>query len=356
MSADPDTAAVLPPLSQQGPNADTAPVGAAAPAKSGLRDIHVACLIGKKPIRTYPWVAPSLSSFNRIKRLASVTYISDGTLSGADVAATPLTGVVVEPSQEEIVAEFLAKYPHIAHVRKLDFTWRKLIDPPLICKTEFVLLCDSDIFVRGGVSIPTPSDRGSIVYLREDIPAYKAKAFSVFREPIVRSCNAGFILYRPSEIDFEFLEFVCKRYIPNMQYLWWSEQFAWAVLAARMPFPAYWEGASARVVSGLASRTDAEMSENVVRWLPRKQPIQSESDLLKYAGSAPVVHLAGNGKPFFAAISTAETPLRDAQLAYSPDRPLGRAEQAILAMRLLYKNTRDRIGERRQAPQAAAER
>ena len=51
----------------------------------------------------------------------------------------------------------------------------------------------------------------------------------------MKSFNSGFVLFSPNDVDFDVLEYVCKMYIPNFSYLWFSEQFAWALLAARQP-------------------------------------------------------------------------------------------------------------------------
>jgi hypothetical protein len=308
-------------------------------------EVQIACLLGKRPIYSYPWVPASLSSFKKIENIAQIFYVSDGSLERHDIDETLAGSVLFDPAQEQIVSDVLVKYPNLSRVRKIDATWRKLVDTSIMCKSHYVLLCDSDLFVRAPVRVPIPQ-KGSIIYLREDVPAYLAKAYAVIREPVVKSFNSGFVLFSPNDVDFDFLEYVCKLYIPNFSYLWFSEQFAWALLAARQPSPCFWRGDSARVVSSLGGRTKHEISNDVVKWRMRKNPVKSEADTLYYADNAPVVHLAGTGRVFFKVLSDPlDGVTENLELAYSPDSCLGPLERVILSGRLLAKNIKHRMHE-----------
>jgi hypothetical protein len=317
-------------------------------------EVQIACLLGKKPIYSYPWVPASLSSFKKIVNIAQMFYISDGSLDPRDIDETLAGSVVFDSTQEQIVSDVLAKYPNLSRVREIDFSWRKIVDTSIMCKSRYVLLCDSDLFVRAPVRVPIPRKGGTIIYLREDVPAYLAKAYSVIREPVVKSFNSGFVLYSPDDVDFDFLEYVCRMYIPNFSYLWFSEQFAWALLAARQPSPCFWRGDSARVVSSLGGRTRHEISNDVVKWWMRKIPVKSDVDTLYYADNAPVVHLAGTGRPFFKILlDPLDGSTENLELAYSPDSCLGPLERVILFGRLLARNTKHLIRETRSIKSSA---
>jgi hypothetical protein len=309
-------------------------------------EVQIACLLGKKPIYSYPWVPASLSSFKKIENLAQIFYISDGSLERHDIDETLAGSVLFDPAQEQIVSDVLAKYPNLSRLRKVEFLWRKIVDTSIMCKSRYVLLCDSDLFVRAPVRVPIPQRGGVIIYLREDVPAYLAKPYAAIREPVVKSFNSGFVLYSPNDVDFDFLEYVCKMYIPNFSYLWFSEQFAWALLAARQPSPCFWRGDSARVVSGLGGRTKEEITNDVVKWRQRKIPAKSEADVLYYADDAPVIHLAGTGKPFFKILlDPLDGATENLELAYSPDSCLGPLERVMLSGRLLAINIKQLMHE-----------
>jgi hypothetical protein len=309
----------------------------------------IACVVGKKPIYDYPWTPHALATFRNITNASKILFVSDGTLEESDRDSTPIPSAVIEPAQEEIVAERLAPYPHLKRTRDVALCWRKLVDVAIISQSKWVLLCDAaDIFVREKVTIPVPSE-GSFTYIREDIPGYHAKTFSAFREPIVKGCNTGFVLFRPEDVDLEFLEYICEHHLPNLRDLWWSEQYAFGLLAARTR-PRYWIGTQVRVVSGLGMRSDEEMSADVVKWWAPKKRVMSDAELSPYLGNAAVVHLAGTSKPFYRAamepIPSSDPPL---SLSSKEDRALNFGEQILFSMRLAYKNTTQFVSEKRHA-------
>jgi len=305
--------------------------------------IQALSLMGVKPYKTFPWVKVCLPSLNRINGLSRLQYINDGSI---DSDSPPeLLDRLKSAHQEEVVRAAIAKWPNIQRVRDRDFSWRKLIDATLISeKGTAILLTDSDVFVRKPISIEPPKHSEYFIYLREDIPAYRGKWFTPILEPLVLSFNSGFVLFTRESVDFEFLEYFCRRYIPDQEFLWWSEQLAWAALAARCPNRYFWAGSDARVISGLCSRTDAQMSANKVYWNPPKKRMTTGAQLCSFSGEAAVLHLAGNGKSLFRALGPGTDEGQAISLSFNHDETIGARQRMLLAARLLAVNVRNRHG------------
>lgn len=295
-------------------------------------------LLGRKVLK-HPWTGPCLQSFRRISP-AGVMVLSDGTLEEPEIEDyLGNFGVSGNPvaNQEEIVAEALAPYPALADIRRRDFSWRKIIDAPLIGSAD--LFMDTDVYIRRACVRPHPAAR-EIVYLRDDVPAYRGGWTAVFQEPMVLSCNSGVVMFSSDAIDLDFLDHCARRYFLGLRYPWWSEQMAWSLMAARLPRRSFFDGRDARSVNGTGTRSDADMSRNVSRLISRRKYIQSQEELQQLSGSAAVVHMPGNTKPFFEALLPGDDDSRQS-LRVVPDHPVNGWLKAALAARMLARGASD---------------
>lgn len=295
-------------------------------------------LLGRQVLK-HPWTGPCLQSWQRISP-DHVIVISDGTLEYAEIVDyIGKLGVRGYPiiNQEEIVADALARYPALAAIRRQDFSWRKIIDAPLLGATN--LFMDTDVYVRRACVRPSLAAQ-EIVYLRDDVPAYRGRWTAVLQEPMVLTLNSGVVMFSSDAIDLGFLDHCAKRYFLGLRYPWWSEQMAWSLMAARLPARSVFDGRDARSVNGTGTRSDADMSRNASRLISRRQYIRSGEELQQLAGSAAVVHMPGNTKPFFAALLPGDDDNKQS-LRVIPDLPVSGWLKAALAARMLARGASD---------------
>jgi hypothetical protein len=308
---------------------------------------QIVTLLGAWPL-THPWVVPCIESWRRIRdALSTIVGISDGTLTekaAQGLKALPIPICCAPQEQEDLVDEALERYPTLRLIRKADLTWRKLLDASIIMsrRGRTSLLIDTDVYVRRPVHIYPHNDQRSLVYMREDISAYRAAWMVAFREPMVVSFNAGLVLFNPKMIDLGFLEYAAARYIVRLKNYWWSEQLAWSLIAGRAEERFYWNGDSARVVSGFLTRSPEEISRNVVKNISRKKLVGSPSEMKLYCGDAPVIHMAGRGKRWYEAILPGDDGAESIPLEAHEDSLLDWNSKLKIAVRLFAKGCYDR--------------
>lgn len=240
------------------------------------------------------------------------------------------------------MARALSSFPFLARLRQRDISWRKLIDTVVTQRDKGrILLIDTDVVVRRWVSLP---QENGIFYTREDIPAYRGSWSLPLQVPLVLSFNSGFVLFDPADVPLHFLETLCRRYFLRLGFTWWTEQAAWAALAARLPARFRFKGTSACTLSGLATRTPEEVRSNRVRFLSSPQRLNGQQ-LAAQAGTAPVVHMSGMAKHHFQAIcegSEADPPsAAPTALVGELDEPISLPQRLVLAARLLALNIKD---------------
>jgi len=300
-------------------------------------------LIGPWPLQ-HPWVADCVRSWGLIEGCADeILLLSDGggALTSEALSVLPRSlRFRIELDQEQRVAVALEAFPALRQIRKEDLTWRKILDVAVIgADLQRVLLIDTDVLIRRPVRLP---EGNGLHYLREDVPAYRAHWSMPLREALVLSFNAGFVLVRPAAIDLPFLDYAVRRYFAVLRNKWWSEQSAWSLLAGSHLEPRFFDGKSACVLSGFATRSPQDVRANRVKFLSSKQRLTAEQ-LIAQAGSTPVLHLSGLSKQHFHAIQAGgELKLPsggDAVLLLSHrDRPLASLTKLLLALRLLLLN------------------
>lgn len=314
-------------------------------------------LLGKWTVQQ-PWTLPCLKSWHRLLGTSGALWlVSDGTLGEEEIAQLrdqlPGLKIRVLPEQEQRVAEALAPFPALAALRKDNLVWRKLIDFSLTrgpgCDS---LLCiDTDVFVRRPAALTAGAGGGSLgmIYMREESPSYHGKWRAAFREPMVLACNSGFLLFQPETIELAFLDYIVRNYLQDLPNYWWSEQFAWSMLAGRSTCPRYWEGASASVITGLLTRTPREILENRVKFLSGRTLVKNSSQILDYCGDIPVVHLAGMAKRFINAVLPGSDADEPALLKTRIDRPLRLGQNSLSPVGFCSRRS-GRSGVTRVAP------
>jgi hypothetical protein len=293
-------------------------------------------MLGKWPL-SHPWVAPCIRSWARIKDVDGLlTILSDGTLDDSDQIELPGLDVRLDArAQEDAVSEGLKRFPALREIRQKDLTWRKILDTVLCpCDNDLLLLIDTDVYVRRQILVDAGRFDPAIVYMREDIPAYNGHWSAPFREEMVLSFNAGFVMFRRSSVDLAFLNHVASTYVLGRENYWWSEQLAWSMVAGRSPRRYYWDGDSARVISGFGTRSETEISNNSVKMFSKYGSIQSSQQMVALSGRAPVIHMAGWGKKHFEALLPGDDTQEVCTLSARSDKLLNPAEKLQIAARL----------------------
>lgn len=304
---------------------------------------HIVTLLGQWPL-SHDWVPICMKSWENIQGIAKeINVISDSSLESLTSfpSYTERLGLPIKYSSDNIVKveNVLKSYPALATIRALDLTWRKIIDPVILFPHyQKILLIDTDVIVRRPVILPNKS---GIFYLREDIPAYQGSPIIPWKFPIVKSFNAGFILFEPRTIDLNFLEKVVSKYFLNLKNFWWSEQLAWSLCAGRLPQRFIWKGKHCAVLSGFNTRNSLEISSNVVKFFSSKKVLNAQ-EIYNIAGDAIILHLAGQGKHHWE-----EFPIcfdsKAVELEYELDPLISLFWKMAISFRLLIKHLTTRV-------------
>lgn len=315
---------------------------------AGTSEIKLVSLIGKWNIQ-HDWVGRCINSWSLVENCSPhITLLADTAAGLTQEDLEPLNSrasLDLVPSQEILVQESIRSMPYLAHMREHDLTWRKIIDATIIMRItcERMLLIDTDVLIRQPIRLPVQQ---GIFYLREDIPAYRAKWLLPLKENIVKSFNAGFVLVDPSTIDLSKLESWSEQYFYKLKNKWWSEQACWSLIAANQPNRFFFEGRSACCLSGFDTRSPSDIARNQVKLFSSKSKLQG-AKLKLQAGDAAVIHMSGLSKHFWRDLdshqqfkSKAHVPL---VLKYKHDSLPGPVFRVLLAMRLLILAVLDGI-------------
>jgi hypothetical protein len=185
------------------------------------------------------------------------TIHDDGSLTPHDLerlhAALDPCRIVSAGEADALASEALAPYPNCRAFRGTTRMARKLFDPSLVARKNFIQ-CDSDVMFFKPFRFPPPAALGShrAVFLQDIGEFYCIRYWHLLRglvPPVLRGINAGFF-YWNQDLDLEFLEAVLGS--PAVRSRWkihHIEQFSWALLAYRAN-AAMWDATQMKVVTG----------------------------------------------------------------------------------------------------------
>jgi hypothetical protein len=199
--------------------------------------------------------------------------------------------------QDEINS-VLERYPSIKRQRDLCVFYKRIVDFS-ICFSDYdrILSLDTDIGVIAPVQLP--SSLPDFAFCVDDVPGYSADPKVVFETKLVTGLNAGFLIFRPSLIDFDFIEYVTDKYIKHGKINWWSEQTCWALIAGHLCKDVQvFSSNSVAIISGLNKRNINRIRANRTSYIVPSKKIKDLRYIQEIIGDAKVIHFAGPGKPW----------------------------------------------------------
>ena len=248
------------------------------------------------------WVRPCIESWKNILNIDrnELHLIPDNHLNNEDEKEFSSLGFKVhnDVAIQESIDNFLCDYPTLKEIRKLDLTWRKLLDTSILfAHHSKIVLIDTDVLVNHECILP---EKGvDIAFMMEDIPAYRGNWKIVWNHKLVPAFNAGLVIFQPAKVDFSFLEYIVKKYIIGCKDYWWSEQLAWACIAGKSVNRFVFDGKQSRVVSGFQKRTPKEVLQNKYSYFGKRGTIDSFENFLPFIEGSSIIHFAGLGKKWF---------------------------------------------------------
>ena len=271
-------------------------------------------------------------------------FVSDGTLNAEQKREIEILSggkfFNTDFFQEEINS-LLQKYPSIKEQRNSCIFYRRIIDFSIYFSDyDYILSLDTDICIT--VPVKLPPSLPDFAFCVDDVPGYSAAPKVAFETKIVTGLNAGFLIFRPSLIDFDFVEHVTNKYIKHGKINWWSEQTCWALIAGHLCDDVrVFSPSSVAIVSGLKKRSLNDIKANKTRYMTPSKTIKDLRYIQEIIGNAKVIHFAGPGKPWIKPIMEN---IVDRSLEKDPETlgldtisPLPWNEKALLFSRLLIQ-------------------
>lgn len=203
----------------------------------------VRTLIGHKQVDVGLRCLGSLLSYS--SEPISLVVHDDGTLTSADRArfTHELDGVSIlsRAEADAVVLPLLNRFPNCTKYRRRHPLALKLIDTALI-ETADLAYCDSDIlFLKPFTHLYSwPGGSGAAVFMQDTQEAYSLypwHAHPLGKIKVPQRINSGLILFRSSEYDLDFLEWLLGQ--PQLEHVFekrphWIEQTCWAALGRRV--------------------------------------------------------------------------------------------------------------------------
>jgi len=204
--------------------------------------------------------------------------------------------------------------------------------------------------VRAPAILP---DVSGMTYMLNDTASFQGRPDLPLRVPLPRSLNAGFLLFNPANVDFDFLEWLGAKFFRRFNHGWLVEQTAWAALAGREKQPHFWSANDARNISGFTTLTPTQIGEHEVR-LFGSRCLAPQDDLPSYAGDARILHFSGMSKHSWSAFQglvdeSLESDSRNAEeMHVLPDSMAGAFWRVAISLRLGTDLARDGINKFRK--------
>lgn len=236
-------------------------------------------------------------SWSRAAFAESIHVVSDGTLVEGRVESFDggiLKAVPPEECEARVRSE-LKNLKSLQEMRKRSVMYRKVVDIPLWFRDEpRIAYVDTDIFFLRPVLAPD-GDHDLLMGV-DDATSYSGSWRIATEQRALPGLNAGFLIYKPGMIDFEFLDFLARRYFLQSRSSWLAEQPIWAILMAKWEKTGLFDGRDVRVIGGLGKRSRKEILDNQFVWLRKGKAAKNESEVRPLIDGAAVAHLAGSGK------------------------------------------------------------
>jgi hypothetical protein len=289
------------------------------------------------------WVNQCVESWKKIKNAQRGYYLlPDSNLKAADESQLQNLGFEVFSSQDKqkAIVDFLKDYPSLSRIREVDVTWRKLLDTTILLRgIGPIVLIDTDVLVVNNCTLPVGNF--DICYMREDIPAYRADWKIVWKEKMVPAFNAGMVIYNPDDIDFNYLEYLTKKYFLGCKDYWWTEQSAWACIAGRMERRMLFDGHQVRVLSGFNKRSPSEVLANDYNYFGKRGFFEHFEQFRPFVPGSSIIHFAGYGKKWFKdSVSMLQDTQRTddtVQIRASQESTLSLTDKVFIGARLFLK-------------------
>lgn len=286
------------------------------------------------------WYTHCVSSWHHIRGANEVVVLDDGSLKAADRAAIESLGYGVYDAEkvDRRLADELAPYPDLQSLRRKSKMFRKIVDPSILfANEERLLFMDSDIYVRGAVALPP--DAPKLLYTVGDVSGYRGGWLLPVQNPVTVGLNAGFMYWQPSAIDLGFLNDLAKRYLLQIDNMWWTLQACWAAVAGRLATKGVFDGRDVCNISGLSKRTPEEVKANVTKWVGKSTPIEDPSRVAKMVEGTSIVHFPGVGKRWIDSFAQPrEDPDVVRTLRWEPVTNANPVERGLLALRMAWRN------------------
>lgn len=193
--------------------------------------------------------------------------------------------------------ELRQNYPALAVLRERCVFMRRITDLPyLLGRDARVLSFDTDVFVRTPVILPTECP--DFAYCVDEVAGYTGRAALALREPLLRSLNGGFLLFRTGQIDLPRLEWLAAKYLSRLGRIWWAEQTAWGLLGGGIASAGVFSPQSVDIISGFRFLSEADRLAGRSKYFTLHRPKSTEAELRGRMDRAPIIHFAGPGKPW----------------------------------------------------------
>jgi len=221
-------------------------------------DVTVCVLTSRNDWQACLWSLVSLYKFTGLQ-LPLLIY-SDGTLESTHIARIksifPDARIIDPAAADAAVAGSLSRFPNCRRFRSVQPCARRIIDFPILCRSNSILMLDSDVlfFERPEELVRhiESAHSGRFVFERDIQDAYfdsKAIIKERFNVEIAAQVNCGIMLADISNFDYGRIEdWLGQASVENHP---WAEQTLWAMYAGR--------GRTAL----LGKRYDVTMSEHI---------------------------------------------------------------------------------------------
>lgn len=261
-----------------------------------MNDVPMVTMMGERSLAD-PSVRACVQTWTRARFAERFLVLSDGTLHDPDRLCELHPQLILIPPKEVecLVADALATRPSLRRMREKSVMFRKIVDIPLWCAKEAsVLYLDTDVFLMKSIELPESSF--DLVMGVDDATSYSASWRIATEQGAIPGLNAGFLYFRPSTIDLDFLDYLSSRYFLNCATAWLAEQPLWAILMSRLERSALFDGRDVRVIGGLAKRTREEILRNEFKWLKKGRICEKPEEITPLLEDCAVAHMAGCGK------------------------------------------------------------